>query len=636
MSLTFSQQLGKASMKALQSLPRFVLFGLLLILPVSWFYGATVHGATFYTGCGGELVEPANADFEHEVVVQTNQHRREQGLPPLKYSAELSAAARYHAADMALENYFEHDTYDLVDRQLNQVCDWHERINVYYPSGPGAENIARGYSEPDAVVAGWLASAGHRRNIEGAYWEIGVGYYETHWVQDFGRRSGVFPVIINLEAQETSSTEVTLYVYGEWTEMRLRNDAGEWGEWQPFQREFTWQLNDIPGERLVEIELGNATATTISSDTINLNAANLTETPTVTPTPTESTTTPPTPIETPAGSPTPTATPTFTSTTPAPCSTCLGGRILLEGRPPPPHSRWETPLVVKLIHHDGSRSNPPVLTLRGVTSPVGQFQINGLTPGRYELLVKGTHTLQRRLEVTLTTGLNQVDFGLLPEGDILANNQVDLLDFSLLAAVYDFCAGQSGYVESADLNGDGCLNDQDLALLQANFAKTGDEPDILAAAAPPGLTIRNKAPGDRFAVTVATTAAVDQPINGAAFFMNFDPQLLRAAYYTVDNDLTTSLLGRVDNAAGRVDYAAGRLKESLQPPLSLATVTFEVLQPINQSRIQLALGGLRHSDLAANGGSVVDRINGGAEAAFALAELPAAPDYRLHLPLVRR
>lgn len=55
------------------------------------------------------------------------------------------------------------------------------------------ENIASGYSCPEAVLRGWMNSEGHRKNIlSPKYTHIGVGYYYTssgnyhhYWTQEF-------------------------------------------------------------------------------------------------------------------------------------------------------------------------------------------------------------------------------------------------------------------------------------------------------------------------------------------------------------------------------------------------------------------------------------------------------------------
>lgn len=155
---------------------------------------APTHSLNF-TGCSRVNVEPVNAAFEQRVVDLVNQHRASIGLPPLRRNANLDYAARYHAADMAEENYFDHDTYDGWGG-TTYVCNTWTRLRLYYPNYNGAgENIAAGYSTPEAVMQGWLNSPGHRANIERASFnEIGVGYYTgpghygRYWAQDFGNR----------------------------------------------------------------------------------------------------------------------------------------------------------------------------------------------------------------------------------------------------------------------------------------------------------------------------------------------------------------------------------------------------------------------------------------------------------------
>ncbi len=222
-----------------------------------------------------------NDAYEQEIVERVNAARAENDLPPLKRAAPLDEAARYHAADMAQDDYFEHDSQNRSGGELVEAYAWNERIASYYPDPQSlAENIAAGYSAPEGVMNAWLDSLLHQDNILSAKtWEIGVGYYEggsrgSYWVQDFGRRSGVYPLIIEREAETTDSRSVSLYIYGAqdgWDEMRLRNDQDGWGDWQPFQSTPSWELPKREGEHTVWAELRDGEATTVSSDTIRLN-----------------------------------------------------------------------------------------------------------------------------------------------------------------------------------------------------------------------------------------------------------------------------------------------------------------------------------------------------------------------------
>lgn len=228
------------------------------------------------SGCGGNTFAAANGDYEQQVVELVNQERNSRGLPPLKRTQSLTDAARYHAADMVQDNYFEHDTYDRIGGSLKFVCGTWERIATF-ASGATGENAAAGYGSPTAVMQGWMDSSGHRDNILNAsHREIGVGFYNgggdyhSYWVQDFGRRSDHYPVIINREAATTDKREVSLYIYGDWQEMRLRNDGGSWTSWRSFQSQVDWTIGPGAGDHTVQVELKDENQTTSSSDSIYL------------------------------------------------------------------------------------------------------------------------------------------------------------------------------------------------------------------------------------------------------------------------------------------------------------------------------------------------------------------------------
>ncbi len=125
---------------------------------------------------------PAPADPAAAVVAATNAERQDAGCPALDTDRRLARAAQGHASDMAEDDFFSHtgeDGEEFVDR----IRD------TGHPS-PGAENIAQGQSSAAEVVAAWMDSSGHRKNILNcSFTDIGVGYDERgdYWVQDFGR-----------------------------------------------------------------------------------------------------------------------------------------------------------------------------------------------------------------------------------------------------------------------------------------------------------------------------------------------------------------------------------------------------------------------------------------------------------------
>lgn len=214
-------------------------------------------------GCGGARFASPNEDFEEEVLVQVNRIRQEHNLPPLKRHPDLDASARFHAADMAVENYFSHISYDLVNGELVESCAWSERIRTYYGDWWSvAENIAAGFATPADVVQAWMDSPGHRANILSEInWEIGIGYFEgpglyrRYWVQDFARPNDRYPLVLDGDAPVTETGDLTVYIYGDWKDVRLRTDDGPWSPWQPFQHPLTYRLEGVAGLHTVHAEM---------------------------------------------------------------------------------------------------------------------------------------------------------------------------------------------------------------------------------------------------------------------------------------------------------------------------------------------------------------------------------------------
>lgn len=123
--------------------------------------------------------------MEDEVTALTNEERREAGCGEVTTDERLRTAARAHSEDMAAHDYFDH-----TGRDGRSPFD--RMRDAGYPD-PAGENIALGYRTPADVVAGWMDSDGHRRNIlTCSHRAIGVGLaYDgagrPYWTQDFGR-----------------------------------------------------------------------------------------------------------------------------------------------------------------------------------------------------------------------------------------------------------------------------------------------------------------------------------------------------------------------------------------------------------------------------------------------------------------
>lgn len=143
---------------------------------------------------GEERIESIHASFEKEVLRLTNKERQKRGLSALKLDEKLAYAARYHAKDMAMENYFEHDSYDRKKNRLRKSCNIFERIGAFANYNYLAENISAGQLTPEEVLKAWMKSPGHKKNILNKDMTLlGVGFYENedseygvYWVQNFG------------------------------------------------------------------------------------------------------------------------------------------------------------------------------------------------------------------------------------------------------------------------------------------------------------------------------------------------------------------------------------------------------------------------------------------------------------------
>lgn len=230
-----------------------------------------------FSGCKKEAAAAIRSDYEARVVQLVNEERAKNGLPPLKLSADLTASARYHAVDMGADGYFDHYSYDRNGANLVQVCDPFVRMKLWYGDFSAAgENIAAGQQTPDQVMSDWMSSDGHRGNIlDSKYTEVGVGFFtnaknETYWVQDFGSRKGVYPIVLAGESGTTTDRNIPVYVHGSFSEIRLRNDGGTWSEWKPFQNSFTWQIGAGRGDHVVSAEMRGGVGSASTCDKIML------------------------------------------------------------------------------------------------------------------------------------------------------------------------------------------------------------------------------------------------------------------------------------------------------------------------------------------------------------------------------
>jgi uncharacterized protein YkwD len=165
--------------------------GLAAILAVSGSIAGTGAASGLTLAAGACVAEQdwgvARDDLAQHVVQLVNRHRAEVGLRPLRLSPALTRSAEWKARHMAHFRYFGHsDPAPPVSRTVFQ------RLAACGFGSSGSENIAYGYRSAPAVVRAWLASPGHRHNIETARWRyVGVGVASSRggikfWAQNFG------------------------------------------------------------------------------------------------------------------------------------------------------------------------------------------------------------------------------------------------------------------------------------------------------------------------------------------------------------------------------------------------------------------------------------------------------------------
>jgi uncharacterized protein YkwD len=113
---------------------------------------------------------------ETSLLALLNAERAKRGLRPLRRSGTLAVAARWQSRDMVSHHYFDHQ------RRGGPGLVQRIRRTGYFRNAASwtvGENIAWGAGRlvgPNAIVAGWMKSAGHRHNILNRTFEsIGIG-----------------------------------------------------------------------------------------------------------------------------------------------------------------------------------------------------------------------------------------------------------------------------------------------------------------------------------------------------------------------------------------------------------------------------------------------------------------------------
>ncbi len=130
-----------------------------------------------------------------------NRERTSRGEAALKPNWHLRRSAQAHSSDMASGDYFAHDSRNgSTPLARMRAAGYIANSHLGYAVGENIAWATLGLSTPKAIVAGWMASPGHRANIlDATYHDTGLGI-SPHplsslargqrgaiYTQDFGR-----------------------------------------------------------------------------------------------------------------------------------------------------------------------------------------------------------------------------------------------------------------------------------------------------------------------------------------------------------------------------------------------------------------------------------------------------------------
>jgi uncharacterized protein YkwD len=102
--------------------------------------------------------------LESEILDGVNKYRESIGMKALARVDEVTYQADDHTVYMTSNEVVNHDNFNV--RYSNLVSEVGAKAV--------AENVAFGYGNADAVVKAWIASEGHRVNIEGDFTHFGI------------------------------------------------------------------------------------------------------------------------------------------------------------------------------------------------------------------------------------------------------------------------------------------------------------------------------------------------------------------------------------------------------------------------------------------------------------------------------
>ncbi len=159
---------------------------------------ANHEGAGYFgLATGNEVAPSANKIQEQKLMEMINEERRELFMKELKWDNDLARAARYHANDMAGQEYTMNDSYDRIDGQLVFIADAQERISQFQrKKNVYQQDISAGTTSVENTYLKWVGSDdSYDKLFNEDNKSVGIGLahdpnspYEYYWVIVFGEK----------------------------------------------------------------------------------------------------------------------------------------------------------------------------------------------------------------------------------------------------------------------------------------------------------------------------------------------------------------------------------------------------------------------------------------------------------------
>jgi len=133
-----------------------------------------------------ELLALINEVRATETICKKGGEHRMPAVAPLSENAQLNRAAQWHAEDMAAADRLSHDTPPGAVHFRPGTSPGERITQAGYLYTAMGENIAYGYTTPQAVLQAWLDSTeGHCEGLmDGRFVHAGLGRSGDYWVLD--------------------------------------------------------------------------------------------------------------------------------------------------------------------------------------------------------------------------------------------------------------------------------------------------------------------------------------------------------------------------------------------------------------------------------------------------------------------